>query len=205
MNKFIIIVVFSFFSCHKYNVDIEKGFTKIDRNFQDRNKLIDKIEPNEKYQYWEFVFSNPGLQSGKDKVLRNVGDSLIKSRYKIINPKKGFFNECMPSWCYSYIAYVKNGKVNYVTDEQGLKNFIGNINSLEEAILIAKLNDLWFDSEEIKAGAYKKTKNGYELYLMKYYNCPVKMESIKANIDTTGKFSSKSNGIYFESTDCIVS
>ena len=67
------------------------------------------------------------------------------------------FFSCI-NWCYSYIAYLENGKVNYITDEKQLKNFIGNINNLEEAILIGKINGLWFDSEKIEGGAYKKKK-----------------------------------------------
>ena len=95
------------------------------------------------------------------------------------------FFSCI-NWCYSYIAYLENGKVNYITDEKQLKNFIGNINNIE-------------------GGAYKKQKNGYEIYLRKYDNCPVKMESIKVHIDSTGKFTSEKNGVYYESDDCIIS
>ena len=211
MKKIIIILLFATLSCNKHNlenkhnVEIEPGFTKIGKSFNDRDKLIVKIEPNRKYQYWEYVFSQPYFKTNQDRIIYQSGDPSLKLKYKFINPKKGFFNECHPALCYSYIAYVENGKVNYITDENQLKNFIGNITTLEEAILIGKINDLWFDSEKIEGGAYKKIKNGYELYLMKYDNCPIKMESIKVHIDSTGKFTSKKNGIYYESDDCIMS
>lgn len=205
MKKITIIFLFTLISCNKYNVEIEPGFTKIDKSFDDRDKLIVKIEPNKKYQYWEYIFSQPFFEKDKDRIIHQSGDPSLKLKYKFINPKKGFFNECQPAWCYSYIAYLENGKVNYITDEKQLKNFIGNISNLEEAILIGKINGLWFDSEKIEGGAYKKTKNGYELYLRKYDNCPVKMESMKVHIDSTGKFTSEKNGVYYESDDCIVS
>ena len=158
MKKITIIFLFTLISCNKYNVKIEPGFTKIDKSFDDRDKLIVKIEPNKNYQYWEYVFSQPFFEKDKDRIIHQSGDSSLKLKYKFINPKKGFFNECHPAWCYSYIAYLENGKVNYITYEKQLKNFIGNINNLEEAILIGKINGLWFDSEKIEGGAYKKKK-----------------------------------------------
>ncbi len=122
---------------------------------------------------------------------------------KIIDPRKGFnLGEFLS---YSYIAYMDNRhRIQYVMNEKDLKKFIGNIDNLEEAILILYLNGLSFDPKEIKAGSFKKTKNGFELYMMKYYNCPVKMESIKVEIDFKGNIKTKPNGIYYESTDCIM-
>ena len=46
-----------------------------------------------------------------------------------------------------------------------MKKFIGKIDNLPEAILILEMYDLWFDHKEKKAGSFKKTANGYELYM----------------------------------------
>lgn len=203
MKNIIPLLILILLSCKKQN-EIEPGFNKIDKKIVDRNYLINKIEPDTSYQYWQYVQAFPYLKNKDESIIKQSGDTLLRNKYKIINPKKGFFVECQPATCYSFIAYIQNDKVNYITDEKGLKRFIGKIKSLEEAMLIAKINNLWFDSEEMIGGAYKKTENGYELYLKKSYDCPIKFESVKTKIDSTGNLSSKSNGVYFESKDCIV-
>lgn len=203
MKNIITLLVLTLLSCKKQN-EIETGFNKIDEKFADRNYLINKIEPDKNYPYWQYVKATPGLKNKDESIIKQSGDTLLRNKYKIINPKRGFFVECQPAICYSFIAYIQNDKVNYITDEKELKRFIGNINSLEEAMLIAKINGLWFDSEDMIGGSYKKIENGYELYLKKSYDCPIKFESVKTKIDSVGNLSSKSNGIYFESEDCIV-
>ena len=182
---------------------MEKGFTKINSKFLDPNKLIEKISPNKNYIYWEYVTTKFGLKAGTQHViLKQNGDLNCRNKYNIGNPGKGFSYNCFNG--YSYIVYIENGNVIYVTDEKDFRKFIGRIDNLEEALLISNLNGLWFDPKEVKAGSFKKTANGFEMYLMKYYNCPVKMESVKVKIDTSGHFKTKTNGIYYESKDCIV-
>jgi hypothetical protein len=202
MKRLVIIILLLSLSCKKPDIGFEDGFTKIDQSLMDRETLIRGISPNKVYDYWEYGFYNP---LGQATIMKSSGDVSLKKNVKFRNPEKGFFMECLPAICYSYIAYIENGSVKYITDEAGLKKFIGNIDNLEEAILISKLNGFWFDAEEKKAGSYKKTNDGFELYMMKYYPCPVKMESVKITIDSTGNFQTKSNGIYYESKDCIIS
>ncbi len=86
--------------------------------------------------------------------------------------------------------------------ESELQKFIGGINNLEEALLIAKINGLWFDPENMKGGSYRKELNGYSLYLMKWEKCPETKESFKVFIDSKGHVTKENNGIYFRSGEC---
>ena len=201
--QLLVLLFFIFFSC---KTDLYKGFQKISVEYStDRKKLIEKIKPDKNFLYWEYVYLRPGRTSGEEQILKQSGDSLMRKKYSLKKPDKGFFIECMPLYCYSYIIYIDQGKIHYVTDQKELKKFIGKIDNLEEALLISKINGLWFDPNEIKAGSYKKTENGFELNLMKSYDCPIKMEAIKVEIDSLGNFKSKNMGSYYKSTDCIVS
>jgi len=204
MKKAFVIFFIILTSCSKYTVPFETGFTKISDKYQDRNKLIEQIKPNKEYVYWEYVHFTPDVNNGQE-IIRKSGNIAIGNSYTYYPPKEGFFVECHPGFCYSYIAYVQNDDVFYITDEVALKKFIGKIDNIEEAILISKINDLWFDPEEKKAGSFKKTNNGFELYMMKYDGCPETKESIKVEIDSTGNFKSKSNGVYYKSKTCIMS
>jgi hypothetical protein len=204
IRKISLIIFLSLISCGKNSVRIENGFTKINYEYQNRNKLIEHIKPNKKYVYWEYVLFTPDLHNSPTEIIKKSGDTLIRNNYTFYPPESGFFNECLPSSCFSYIAYIENDDVHYVKDEVGLKKFIGKIDTIEEAILISKIYDLWFDPKENKAGSYKKKKNGFELYMMKYNICPERKESIKVEIDSSGNFKSKENGVYYKSNNCLM-
>ena len=131
----------------------ERGFQKIDNSMSDRDKLVQFIIPDHQYTYWEYGFS--GMRG--NKIIRFVGDSSLKSKYKIAIPDRGFFIDCLPSFCYSYIAYIDSNKVKFVTEEKDLCNFIGKIDNLEEALLVSETEGLWFDEMDLRGGSYKKT------------------------------------------------
>ncbi|UQD55950.1 hypothetical protein [Flavobacterium sp. K5-23] len=192
-----------FISCNKSTVEVEKGFNKIE-NIVSRDELIKGIVPNEKMLYWEYVRVRLGLKKGVEiRVKHCFGDSLIKKKYNIVYPKKGLIRGEFIS--YTFISYIDDEGVKYVTTEKELIDFVGKIDNAEEAALIMSYkSDLWIDNNDIRGGAYKKVKDGFELYMMKYYNCPVKKESFKVEIDTNGNFKYKSNGVYYKSKDCIM-
>jgi hypothetical protein len=56
----------------------------------------------------------------------------------------------VPGTFFSYVTYIENDDVHYVTDETEMKKFIGKIDNLPEAILILEMYDL-FDSKEKKS------------------------------------------------------
>jgi hypothetical protein len=102
-----------------------------------------------------------------------------------------------------YIAAVEGKVVKYIITEEDFRKFIGQINNVEEALLIGRSLNLFIDNENPKGGSYKKTSKGFELLLMKYYFCPEKKESIKLTIDFNGNITTESKGFYYESTNCI--
>lgn len=182
-----------------------KDFEEIDKTYHlNRTELIKKINSNKTYKYWEYVYAQPGHMYEPTKVLFTCGDSTQKDNYSIKKQQTGFFIECRPLACYSYIIYIDDDKVKYVVNEHQLEKFIGRIDNLEEALLISKIKGLWFDTENKKAGSFKETKNGYELNLCKFESCPMTKEAIRVKIDTLGNFKSESKGVYFTSTDCIM-
>lgn len=183
----------------------DKGFEKIDEAFYlNRENLTSKINPNREYAYWEYVYAMPGHMYKPIEVLFSHGDSTLKSNYKIKTPESGFFSECMPAYCYSYIIFISNNKLNYVVNESQLQAFINRVDNIEEALLLAKIKGLWFDPENKDAGSYKKTAEGFELKLGRFESCPVTSEAMKVKIDTLGNFKSESRGIYFSSSECIL-
>ena len=174
-------------------------FKKIGKQFDGRDSLIYKINPNSEILYWKYIESYP------NRTVREVGNKDLFNSYNFEEPEGGFYIECHPAFCFSYIVYINKEGLNYITDEKSLQKFIGTIDNIEEAILIGKTLDLGIDSNDKKGGSYKKTQNGFDMYLLRYNGCPETYESIQFTIDFNGNFKNESKGIYKKTGDCYIS
>jgi hypothetical protein len=158
-----------------------------------RANLFEKVIPEKEYKYWEYVFYDDIFPENENEIYRgkiivSKGD---KKNYsfltKDVTANYGFFIECHPAICYSYIVAVRADlTIDLVKSETDLKKFIGKVDNIEEVILIAKANGFFFNSDTIITGAYYERENDYLLYLGEvrggnYY-------SIKAKLSKEGYF-----------------
>jgi hypothetical protein len=129
------------------------------------------------------------MNNGRGETVVYNGSLSYSSAAKKVNSTKGFFVECMPSICFSYIVGVQpDFKIDTVNTNEKLKKFIGHIDNIEEVILSAKLNGLWYDTDTIIGGAYRERDNDYLLYLLDYSSTPVTYKSAKAILTKDGDF-----------------
>ena len=199
--------IISFDEIDSNDFDI-KNFKAIPRDFAfyDKAYLIDKISPTINYLYWECVNKDPIVDNSRGIIVVYNGDYLnYSSITRKINSNLGFFYECAPGICFSYIVGVKSDKsIDLIDSEEKLKKFIGHIDNIEELLLTAKINDLWFDVDTIIGGAYKERKNDYLLYLLEYYSTPVTLKSVKAILKKSGDFKIIDKKIYKQTDEIIV-
>lgn len=173
---------------------VSEDYKKIPEIFDSTEFLYPFIKPDTKYQYWS--------------VLRNIEDpdpdkSIIYESqmpdYMTLNdpaPEKGFFQECTTSDCFSYILACKNGKTEYFNNEQQLRNFIGSVDNLPEAILIAETYGFKVDTSNRLGSSYKIDNQHIWIYVSKSKN-DIQKESFLVKINRkTGKLDAKSNGFY---------
>lgn len=184
-------------------------------------QLFKKVIPSKKHDYWELRFS----YIDKDTVIFSVpepprrlknkavyglspydsimmgGNSFERRMYEQeeLRMFNGFFTQCAPLRCYYNILTINNDTVKIADPIR----FIGRIDNLEEALLIAALYGYNWDSNDKRGGAYKKTQEGYEFYLMRYQTCPVTYESVKARVKLNGEFSYVNLGAYKKTDDCF--
>lgn len=171
----------------------------------DRFHLIDKIKPSAAYAYWECVFKDP-IKSEKNRgeVIVYNGDRKYASLANKANPSYGFFVECHPGICFSYIVAVRTDKtLDIIDSETLLKKFIGRIDNLEEVILMAKINGYWFDTDTLIGGAYREREKDYLLYLLDYSSTPETYQSVKAILTKDGDFRVIDKKIYKQTDDYI--
>lgn len=119
------------------------------------------------------------------------------------SPEKGFFQKCLGENCFSYLIACENSRSKYFSNEQQLRDFIGFVDNLPEAILMTQTYGFTFDSANLSGGAYKIEDHYINLYLSKSKGCPLTKESFLVKINRkTGKIDSKSKGIYLKTDDC---
>jgi len=181
-------------------ITVPDDYKKIPDILDTVDYLYPFIVPDKEYEYW--------------RVLSNVNDPekavIYESQmpdYMTINepvPEKGFFQKCMGEGCFSYILACKKDRAVYFSSEQELKDFVGFVDNLPEALIIAKINGYSVDTKNKFTGSYKIEDKYISLYVLKSKNCPQTKESFLIKINRkTGKLESKSKGIYFKSDECL--
>lgn len=182
------------------NGNVEQGFEKIPPGLNVTEDLIRAIRPDKDYQYWACIrqgyFHNPNTNT---EIITGKGDISYLMNNKFDDPKLGFLYKMWQG--YFYIAYVDHNHLKLVTEEAQLIKFIGKIDSIEEALLIADIHNLSVDYTRAIGSSYKKVKNGYEFYLVKFHKCTVRTEPFKVSIDTLGNYKAKSLGFFYDVDD----
>lgn len=221
MKHLFIIIVLIFTSC-KENESIDRNkinYTKEIKNVEATNEFLKipysvrenyldslskNIIPNNKYQYWQYAKYRKSSDKKTYVVLNEGGDSSFRKK---INEKPspnynyGIFFGGHPFFSCNYIVTVNNNKIYNLKTEEEFRDFIGTIDNLEEAILLARTYGYLLDNNN-KANGYRRLTNGFELKLMKYNEFPRRKESVSIEINRNGFIKTKSLGIYCEGTDC---
>lgn len=193
----ILIFSFCFISCQ---TTPDKGFKQIPKGMSDTEDLIRAIKPNKEYEYWAcFRKDFPGKINGNTKIIIGKGDIRKLMNIKFNEPTSGFKSKMWVG--YYYIAYLENDSVKLVANEKQLMKFIGTLNSIKEALLIADIKGLYVDYSRPIGCSFQKTNVGYNFYLAKFHKCFVKTEPFKLSIDTLGNYHAKSLGFYYNVDD----
>ena len=199
--KYILIILVTFLSCSK---KAQSKFEKIKytRAYNYIDSLALKIDPNKDYNYWAFSSYNQQYDSEKNeyKVLKQNGD--IKYRKLITDFKPfGFFESGHPNYRCNYVLLVNKGIKKYICNNEEFRKFLGTVDNLEEAMLLARTYGYILDTD-IKGSAYRIKDDTYELHLMKFYEYPPQKESVEIKIDRKGNIKTKSLGIYCKGEKC---
>ncbi|MEJ5104833.1 hypothetical protein [Chryseobacterium sp. MYb328] len=200
------IVLFLFFLASEFiysQAVISDEYHKIPDSLHFKDDLYKSIIPDKKYENWKVMRKYDSL---REELLYENKSWLDEKNIRTHSPDQGFFVECMPDWCFTYIRILDNKKFRYIDSEEELRSFIGYVDNIQEALLIAKTYGFWFDQKDPVGGSFKQDEDYFYLYLAKFENCPVSRESffIKLNRKTRA-FESQTKGVYYKTDKCFVS
>ena len=181
------------------------GFKRIPRRYAYHDKLMQAVHPDKAYSYWALCVWKPG----KDSIIfsQGVKPSDLKLGAPDFKKARGvLFDDCLPGICWKFITYIDKGKIRYVQNAAQLKQFLGAIDNLEEALLLAEVSEhVRVDIGNIEGGAYLKDSSGYNLKLMSYNYCPEARQTIQLRIQKDSGIVKKTRlGVYYRGNGCVI-
>lgn len=170
---------------------VPADYKKIPEILDNPELLYPFVVPDKKYGYWSVLTNNPD----PDKAI--IYESQMPDRMTLNDPapEKGFFQKCIGEDCFSYILACESGRSTYFSDEKQLRNFIGFIDNLPEAILLANTYGYMVDTGNPQGSSYKIEDQHISLYLVRPESPTQTKESFFIRINRkTGKLEAKGLG-----------
>lgn len=170
--------------------------------FDVREDIIGQIArnflPRKNFEQWALLKGNNS--SKNTSVLFNNSEM---EEINFVYLPEGFFNACHPTGCSYYIIAKENDEIIYIDDKEKLLNFLGNIDIVEEALLIAIINGFQVDSNDERGSSYRMTSNAFEFLLMKSNYFKIQYQQYFVVIDKYGRLESEAREVYCEGfQDC---
>ena len=176
-----------------WNIEEFKRFNELKSISIFRTELFGKIIPNEDYVYWEVIYMDIGFPESENEnfrgkvIFKNGDENKFNHLTQNTNSYSGFFSECTPGICYTYIvALTKDSKIKLINTEKKLIEFIGEVDNETEVFMNISANGFTIDSDTNIASSYKEQKNDYLLYMASFSEGLDSTWSIKAKLEKTG-------------------
>lgn len=176
-----------------------QDYQKIPDVFDTPENIYPFIKPSENLSYWK-VFTN---HSDPEKAV--LYESQYPEPMTILEPipEKGFFQKCLGENCFHYIIACKRDRPEYFTNEKDLRSFIGEVDNIGEAVLIANTFDFSIDITNPEGGSFKKDEQNFYLKTFRSKKCTEVRESFLLTIRRkNGAVRSQSKGIYTSKKNC---
>lgn len=178
---------------------LTKDYQKIPEVFDTAENLYPFIKPSDNFTYWK-AFTN---HSDSEKAV--LYESQYPEPMTILEPtpKKGFFQKCVGEDCYHYIIACKDDRPKYFINEKSLQDFIGEVDNIAEAVLIANINGFSIDINNTEGGSYKEDEHNFYLKTFKAKKCPEVKETFLLTIKRKSvQVKSQNKGIYTKKKTC---
>ena len=158
------------------------------------------IQTDEQITYFEYIQSMPDFEDPDDptslvyrnNVLFSYGEVCSESDcltvFNNLQADAGFIGGCLPSYCFYYIKYQTQEENLVVASKEDLLNFLGEIDSPGEALLVARANAYYWAVNDKNSGAVKETQDGFELIVMQTvsYCLPFQTNRFHLKVDREG-------------------
>jgi hypothetical protein len=209
---FTILILFSACSKEESTTEYPKTINVNLNEFEAFNSEFpfEQIDPTLALDNWELTLSDGYTNDGSavfsegNKCANSTDSLLCTTQLDSLREESGFRNACAPGYCFYYLKYQLGDSIQSINENNELVNFLGEISTPSEAVLLAFLSDYSYQTNNKTLGAIKEVTNGYELILTKRVNdCPIQVNRFHLKVENTGSITIINEEIYSKSEYCI--
>ncbi|HTJ52662.1 MAG TPA: hypothetical protein VL443_24570 [Cyclobacteriaceae bacterium] len=167
------------------------------------------VSTKEAVDYWELLSSSildPLFSAGTKCANSSNEAQCIYEFNATISENTGFsINFCPLDYCFKYIRYQSKDEISLVTSVDDLIEFLGEIDTKSDAILLTTAYNYYFSTTKKEEGAIKEVKDGYEILttqLVKFC-APIQTNRFLLKVSRNGKIEILKQEVYSTSNGCI--
>jgi|GEM_PF-702214 len=150
--------------------------------------------------YYELILEFPAYDEMEHLIFAHSGELCpdaeivepCRNAFENLIANSGFLQGCV-GICesYYYIRFQENSENLLVVTKEELKQFLGSIDSREDAILWAKVNGYNFQINEVANGGTKKINDGFELLMTQtvHFCLPIQTNRYHLKMKSDGSLS----------------
>ena len=170
------------------------------------------VSPAEVIDYWEYR-NIQGEQLSLDlpvDVIAGVGElcatasdaTACVEAWDALRSVDGFVSDCGATWCSAdSLAWNRGDAMGLVTDDAGMRGFLGAIDSFTEALLLAAGAGFQWASGDLRDGAWRPVGDGFEFVLqIGVWSSPYRLDAAHVGVDAAGTITTIDRAI--EALDC---
>ncbi len=168
------------------------------------------VTPARDYDLWELRYSFEGqgyevLGSGGSKSKEEIDPSVLEA-FEAAHPEVGFDIDCLPGFCYKYVASLEGTSVELWTTPERLSSFLALLETEADAALLAKAHGYYWIGDDVETGAIRAASAGYELVVLKLVETcdPVRVDRFRLQISATGVLSVRDSEVWQENRGACI-
>ena len=165
----ILVLAILLFSCSSdddgFNVNLDE-FEAITEDYP-----FADLHPEMDFDYFELIRANvnsPEMPNDVSIIFSSgelCKEEACENNFKQMTVDRGFGPDCLPGSCFNYIKTQKDDQFNIINSKEGLKEFLGGIDTAGDALLWVRTNGYNWAVNNKSNGAIKQTADGFELIL----------------------------------------
>ena len=165
---------------------------------------IANLQPASNWDYWELRRVMPGGPM-PDRVVGSGGPlsraqlpPAATAELDVLAPQSGFAIGCLPGYCFSFIAAVRDDEVTTFLDLDALRSFIGVVDTMEEAALLVHAMGYQWDMDHEATGVRALSDGGWEFIVtMLVRDCaPIQYDRVLLRVDRPGTVSVRGREVW---------
>jgi len=158
------------------------------------------VETAGEWDYWELRWMLPpdgdSIVGSAGRLTRTQLPPRVQDELDPLSPDTGFAQGCRPVHCFKFLAAVSGLEVDVRTTRQGLRDFLGEVQSLTEAVLLLDAHQFFWDDGQVTG--WRGTPQGWEFVVLETvtFCAPIQTDRVRLLVDASGELHERAREVW---------